>query len=69
MLNLGQNLSLETIEVDRLYLDPNNLRFLDFEEEVGIVRDDRIPETGAQSRAFEKLNHYQLKLVGCFAAD
>lgn len=58
MLEIGQNLKLQPLSIDNLFLDPNNPRFLDLEEETetGVVPDDRIPEEGVQALAFEKMN-------------
>ncbi len=61
MLDLGRNLELRCISIDNLFLDPNNPRFLDFEEEIGTVPDQRIPEPGVQRRAFEKISRFDIR--------
>ena len=47
--------------MEQLHLDPNNPRFLDFEEEIGAVRGSRIPEPGVQSRTFEKIRRFDIR--------
>lgn len=61
MLDTSQNLRLQPINIDNLFLDPNNPRFLDFEEEIGTVPDGRIPEPGVQRRAFEKISRFDIR--------
>jgi ParB-like chromosome segregation protein Spo0J len=61
VLALCQNLELQSISIDKLLLDPNNPRFLDFEEDIGIVQDERISEPGVQSRALEKLSRFDIR--------
>ena len=61
MLDLGRNLGLQPINTDNLFLDPNNPRFLDFEEEIGTVPDERIREPGVQRRAFEKISRFDIR--------
>lgn len=61
MIDLGDNLRLESVSINNLYLDPNNPRFLDFDEELGSVSDDRISEQGVQIRALEKLSRFDLR--------
>jgi len=61
MLDISQNLRLQPINIDNLFLDPNNPRFFDFEEEIGTVPDGRIPEPGVQRRAFEKISRFNIR--------
>ena len=61
MLDLGRSLELQPVNIDNLFLDPNNPRFLDFEEEIGTVPDQRIPEPGVQRRAFEKISRFDIR--------
>lgn len=61
MLDIGQTLRLQNVRIDNLFLDPNNPRFLDFEDEIGTVPDDRIPESGVQRRAFERISRFDIR--------
>ena len=61
MLNLCQNLNSDSINIDKLFLDPNNPRFLDFEDEIGTVPDNRIPEEGVQEHAFDKISKFDTR--------
>lgn len=61
MLNVNQNLGPQTISIDNLFLDPNNPRFFDFEDEIGAVPDQRIPETEVQLYAMARMNRFGLR--------
>ena len=61
MLDLGKNLHSQHISIDNLFLDPNNPRFFDFEDEIGLVLERRIPEVGVQKRAFEKISRFDIR--------
>ena len=61
MLNLGQNLKPQPICIHKLFLDPNNPRFLDFEDEIGLVPDERITEENVQSYAMERMSKFDLR--------
>lgn len=61
MLDIGQTLRLQNVSIDSLFLDPNNPRFLDFEDEIGTVPDERISESGVQRRAFERISRFDIR--------
>ena len=60
MLNLNQNLNLQTVSINNLFLDPNNPRFFDFEDDIGVVSDPRIPESEVQSHAMDRISNFDL---------
>jgi len=61
MLSLNRNLELKSVNTANLFLDPNNPRFLDFEDEIGIVPDQRISENEVQLHALERISRFDLR--------
>lgn len=61
MLELSETLKSRAVKIGQLFLDPNNPRFLDFDEDIGIVEDERIPEAGVQQRAMERIARFDIR--------
>jgi hypothetical protein len=61
MLDLTDKLVQKTIKIENLFQDPNNPRFFDFEDEIGIVSDERIPEERVQQYTLEKISRFDIR--------